>query len=45
MQDYELNFIVTANSIDEAVDILDNTPFEEKLKYIIDIANESFEEE
>ena len=36
MRDYHLNFVVVAESIDEAVDILDNTPYEKKLEYIID---------
>ncbi len=44
MQDYTLTFVVTANSIDEAVDILDNTPFEEKLEYIVNL-DKSKEEE
>ena len=35
-RDYKLNFVVTAESIDEAVDILDRTPYEDKLQYIID---------
>ena len=41
MKDYTLKFVVTASSVDEAVDILDNTPFEEKLKYIVDNSKES----
>ena len=40
MKDYHLNFVVTAESIDEAVDILDNTSFEDKLQYIIDRSKE-----
>tara|TARA_Y100000004_G_scaffold37410_1_gene40125 strand:- start:435 stop:572 length:138 start_codon:yes stop_codon:yes gene_type:complete len=39
-RDYHLNFVVVAESIDEAVDILDNTPYEEKLQYIIDSQKE-----
>jgi len=44
MQDYILKFVVTADSIDEAVDILDNTPFEEKLEYIVNLENSKEEE-
>ena len=43
MRDYHLNFVVVAESIDEAVDILDNTPFEDKLQYIIDRSKEEEE--
>ena len=39
-RDYHLNFVVVAESIDEAVDILDNTPYEKKLQYIIDSQKE-----
>jgi len=35
-RNYHLNFVVVAESIDEAVDILDNTPYEKKLQYIIE---------
>lgn len=44
MQDYTLTFVVTANSIDEAVDILDNIPFEEKLEYIVKLGKDKEEE-
>lgn len=35
-RDYQLHFVIVAESIDEAVDILHNTPYEDKLQYIID---------
>jgi len=44
VQDYTLKFVVTASSIDEAVDILDNTPFEEKLEYIVNLETGKEEE-
>ena len=36
MRDYHLNFVVVAESIDEAVYILDETSYEKKLQYIVD---------
>jgi len=36
MRVYNLKFPVVAESLDEAVEILDNTPYENKLQYLID---------
>ena len=45
MRDYHLNFVVVAESIDEAVYILDNTPYEDKLQYIVDTFKSKQEED
>lgn len=34
-RDYTLEFVVSAESVDMAVDILHNTPYDNKLKYIV----------
>ena len=41
MRDYHLNFVVVAESIDEAVYILDETSYENKLQYITENYKES----
>jgi len=44
MRDYHLNFVVVAESIDEAVYILDETPYKDKLQYITENYKETSED-
>lgn len=45
MRDYHLNFVVVAESIDEAVYILDETSYENKLQYITETYKDRSEED
>ena len=38
-KNYTLKFVVSAESVDMAVDILHNTPYDNKLKYIVNTSN------